>query len=194
MHKKITLIRHAQSAANAGLATSDHATIPLTDLGYLQAANLPNKINIPPDLIIVSPFLRARETAKPLINAFENVPVEELFLIHEMNNLAPQNCENMTGVERKPFVENYWNLCDPNYIDGEGAESFVTFIRRVENFVKILEAKKERNIIIVGHGRFFQAVLFCMTNNNFVASKEMMSNFILYFTENFISNTECIEL
>lgn len=195
MNKKtITLIRHAQSAANAGYATNDHATIPLTDLGYTQAAELPSKLKTSPDLIIVSPFLRAKETAKPLINTFANIPVEELFLIHEMNNLAPHKCENMTPLERKPFIENYWSMCDPYYIDGYGAESFATFIKRVESFIKILETKTENNIIVVGHGRFFQAVLYCISINSFVPTEEMMKNFIPFFNNNFIANTEMIEL
>lgn len=193
-NKTITLIRHGQSAANAGYATSDHATIPLTELGYLQADELPSKIITVPDLIIVSPYLRAKETAKPLIDAFPKAVVEELFLIHEMNNIAPGKCENMTPIERKPFIENYWDMCEPNYIDGIGAESLATFINRVEQFVKILENKTEKNIVVVGHGRFFQAVLYCLSTKNFEPTKEMMGGFITYFNNNFIKNTELIQI
>ena len=193
-NKTITLIRHGQSAANAGQATSDHETIPLTELGYLQAAELPSKIITVPDLIIISPYLRAKETAKPLIKAFPKAIVEELFLIHEMNNIAPGKCENMTPIERKPFIENYWDMCEPNYIDGIGAESLATFINRVEQFVKILENKTEKNIVVVGHGRFFQAVLYCLSTKNFDPTKEMMGGFITYFNNNFIKNTELIQI
>ncbi len=193
-NKTITIIRHGQSAVNADHATSDHATIPLTELGYLQASELPKKIDTVPDLIMVSPFLRAKETAKPLINVFPKAVFEELFLIHEMNNLAPVYCKKMTPIERKPFIESYWNKFDPDYVDGIVAENFITFRKRVESFVKILENKTEKNIIVVGYGRFFQAVLYCISISSFEPTNKMMKNFILFFNTNFIKNTEIIKV
>ncbi|MFN0077542.1 MAG: phosphoglycerate mutase family protein [Prosthecobacter sp.] len=54
------LIRHAQSTGNAGLPSDSPASIPLTDQGHAQAQTLADSIETPPDLIIVSPYLRTR--------------------------------------------------------------------------------------------------------------------------------------
>lgn len=60
----------------------------------------------------------------------------------------------MIGVERYPLVEDYWKRTDPQYVDGPDAESFETFIVRVETFLDDLSQRDEQDIIVVGHGRF----------------------------------------
>ena len=63
--KKIWLIRHGESIANAGEPTQDHAAIPLSEKGLQQAQELALAIPSAPDLIVTSPFLRAQQTAGP---------------------------------------------------------------------------------------------------------------------------------
>ncbi|MGH9597257.1 MAG: phosphoglycerate mutase family protein, partial [Edaphobacter sp.] len=63
---KVILVRHGQSVANAGGRTADHDTNPLTELGRAQARGLVERINCKPTLFVVSPFLRAQQTAEPL--------------------------------------------------------------------------------------------------------------------------------
>lgn len=63
--KRVRLIRHAESAANAGLATTAPDSIPLTQSGHFQAQTSADSIMFAPDLIISSPFERAVATAKP---------------------------------------------------------------------------------------------------------------------------------
>ena len=57
--KRIWLIRHGESIANAGEATQDHRNIPLSELGLKQAQSLALQIPRRPDLIVTSPYLRA---------------------------------------------------------------------------------------------------------------------------------------
>ena len=52
---RILLVRHGESRANAGFATSEPADVPLTDLGHQQALDVADQINETPDLIVVSP-------------------------------------------------------------------------------------------------------------------------------------------
>lgn len=54
--KKIWLIRHGESIANAGEPTQDHAAIPLSEKGLQQAQELALAIPSAPDLIVTSPF------------------------------------------------------------------------------------------------------------------------------------------
>ncbi|SFM19007.1 Histidine phosphatase superfamily (branch 1) [Pelosinus propionicus DSM 13327] len=56
--KKVWLIRHGQSTANAGAATENHITIPLSVDGQEQAKQISLSFQETPILIITSPFLR----------------------------------------------------------------------------------------------------------------------------------------
>jgi len=53
---RVSFIRHAESAANAGVATSDPGTISLTQLGHEQALAVSRYFGTTPDLIVCSPF------------------------------------------------------------------------------------------------------------------------------------------
>ncbi len=76
--RTIEFMRHAESAANASLPTSDPGAIPLTCAGRLAAdAAARDYDGPPPDLIIVSPFRRAQETAAPFRKRFAIAAVEE---------------------------------------------------------------------------------------------------------------------
>jgi len=54
--KEIWLIRHAESIANAGAATSQPSTIPLTDRGTQQAECVAASFTKQPDLVVLSPY------------------------------------------------------------------------------------------------------------------------------------------
>lgn len=61
--KLVGLIRHGKSAANPGVASLDHATIPLTLKGVEQAHLVARSSTSAPALIVASPFSRAQLTA-----------------------------------------------------------------------------------------------------------------------------------
>lgn len=74
--KRVRLIRHGGSVANAGEASTDHATIPLTPRGIKQANLLARSYVHAPDLIIASPFSRAHLTAISTATTFPATPIE----------------------------------------------------------------------------------------------------------------------
>ena len=86
--KLVRLIRHAESAANAGLATTAPDSIPLTEKGQLQARAIADSITSAPDLIISSPFERAIATALPTTERFPHVPFET-WPVEEFTYLSP---------------------------------------------------------------------------------------------------------
>jgi len=63
--KQVRLIRHGQSAANAGQASVDHATIPLTLKGVEQAQSVARSFTHAPDLIVASPFFQSAGNSVP---------------------------------------------------------------------------------------------------------------------------------
>jgi probable phosphoglycerate mutase len=170
----VRLIRHAQTTANAGEVTDNHADIRLTALGEHQAREVMKTIAQAPDLIVVSPFRRTLDTAKPLIEAYPAAPVE-IWPIEEFSYLAPARANRTSWVERKPMVAQYWERADPDYIDGADAESFVHFVGRLRAFHARLW-QQEGRVVVFGHGQFLRAFALGL-REGFSDSREAMLRF-----------------
>lgn len=154
----VYLIRHAESVSNAGERTASHGGAVLSEQGRRQAAELVERINFCPDLIVVSPFIRTRQTAEPLHKKYPNVPVEE-WPVQEFSFLDADRCNNTTQEERRPLVEAYFARNDPDYVDGRDAESFNQLLARVDEMLARLKKRpREQNIVIFSHGNFMRMV------------------------------------
>lgn len=158
--KAIRFIRHAESAANAGLPTTDPGGIALTENGKVAAALAAAEYDGPePDLIVVSPFLRASQTAEPFIARFPRAEVET-WPVQEFTYISPTRCVGTTAEGRRPLVEAYWNTASPTHSDGDGTESFADFTARVQSALEKLCSREEKNILVVCHGIFMSAAAF----------------------------------
>lgn len=162
--KQIYLIRHGESEGNAGLPSENHTKIPLTATGMEQAKMVPDQLPWTPQLIAVSPFLRARQTAQPTIERYPDVPVEVWPEICEFTYLAPDSCRGTTSAERRPRVDAYWALNDPYYCDGEGAESFDVLTSRAKQAVKHIQACPQSRIVIFSHAQFIRILKDVLAN------------------------------
>lgn len=120
--KRVRLIRHGESAANAGQASRDHESIPLTPRGLQQAITVARSFTEAPELIVVSPFARAQSTAQETATVFPTVAFET-WPIQEFTYLEPARCVDTAVAQRREWVETYWMRAAPDYSDGDGAES-----------------------------------------------------------------------
>ena len=159
---KAVFIRHGQSTGNAGVPCDDLASIELTDLGHEQARDIADGWTGVPSLIVTSPYLRTRQTAAPTMARFPDVPVE-VWPIEEFTYLQPSRWNGTLSAERMPHLERYWAVADPDYCDGEGAESFATLLRRAEATLARLVAHAQGPVYVFGHGQFIQAVRSVVT-------------------------------
>jgi len=150
-------IRHGQSASNAGLVTEYPDTIPLTELGHRQAECAAAVFATPPALVLFSAFDRAAQTAAPLCHRFAAVPVA-VWPIQEFTYLAPFRYAGTRREERVPAVVDYWRRLDPDFRDGEGAETFREFWDRVEEFWARSRALRGL-VAVVSHGQFLRGVM-----------------------------------
>jgi len=189
---KTWLVRHGQSTANAGVATADNAEAPLTDLGIAQADAVAARVDRQPDLLIVSPYRRARATAEPIAARWPNAR-REIWPIAELNYLSPERCANTTARSRKPLADDYWRRCDPAYIDGPGAESFAQFMNRVRTFHDRLLELSEGFVVAVGHGQFFRAFLLASAVG-FAITPDAMRRYRAAETANPMANAAIVEL
>ncbi len=155
---RINFFRHGESISNAGAATSDPASIPLTDCGRNQAEQIAQSYEARPTLIVVSSYQRTWQTAAPVIARFPEVPVEE-WPVQEFTYLEPSRCMGTTGAERRAWVEHYWKSCSAEYCDGPGAESFMDLLRRVKETRSRLEGLPTGSqVAVFTHGQLLQAL------------------------------------
>ncbi len=160
----VWLIRHGQSHANAGIATDHPSTIELTDLGREQAAALALQVQSVPDRIVISPFVRTLHTAQPMLEKFkkQGVTVQTVeWPIQEFTYLSPVRCRGTTALDRQSWAKEYWQRADPEWEDGDGAESYSHLMLRVRQFADRL-ASQNGFTVVVGHGMFFKSFLISL--------------------------------
>src|SRR3546814_11024618 len=73
-----------------------------------------------------------------------------------------------------PHLERYWSAADPDYCDGEGAESFATLLRPCEAALARLAAMPAASLVYVfGHGWFSQAARAMLAHAHLDARDKM---------------------
>lgn len=149
-------IRHSESVANAGARTREAPTYPLSEFGFRQAADFAGALSAEPELIVVSPYTRARQTAEPAIRRFHRAAVEE-WPVHEVQYLAPSLCVDTTQDDRHALSLEFWERADPHSV-APGAESFAEFIARAADAIGRLSRRRERRVFVFSHGHFMNAV------------------------------------
>lgn len=177
MTTEVWFIRHGQSEANAGLATHNPNEIALTPTGHEQARRVSAAFERAPDLIVTSKYRRAIETANETVARFPSVPVET-WDMHEFSYLGLLGPTTMQ--DRMPLVRAYWDRFNPNYIDGEGAESFANFIERVKAMQDKVRQMDGKFIAIFGHGFVMKALLWANMIGSFEVTDEYMRRFYAY--------------
>lgn len=185
--KRVRLIRHGESVANAGEASTNHATIPLTPRGNEQANLVARSFAHAPDLIIASPFTRATLTAMTTVAAFPGIPVET-WPIQEFTYLEPARCANTTIEQRRAWVDAYWLRSDPMYVDGSGAESFRDFIHRAQSFLDRLAEHPAQDIAVFSHGQVINAVAWLIERRPQQIDGRAMADWREYEISNHVPN------
>ncbi|MBG0819293.1 histidine phosphatase family protein [Planomonospora sp. ID91781] len=175
--RRVWLVRHGQSESNAGLPTDGPGTAPLTALGREQAARTAEAFTAPPDLVVSSPFARARQTAGATVARFPGVPYEE-WPVEEFTYLGGLHGPQTTKDQRRPFADAYWERADPAYVNGGGGESFRMLITRARAFLDRLADRPEEGLIAVfTHGLFMKAVTWSLFTGTTEPDAEAMRGF-----------------
>jgi 2,3-bisphosphoglycerate-dependent phosphoglycerate mutase len=189
---RILLVRHGQSVANAGGIPPDHITNPLTELGHAQAKAFAEGFSCTPTLFLHSPFLRARQTAEPLLQQFPDVPVEE-WPVHEFTYLEAGRHNGTSEEQQMPHILKYWERQDPAYIDGPGAESFTQFLDRArESIQRFARMAPGGCVVIFTHGFTMQAIRLLLLFPK-ASDADLMRNFRRFHFNHFIENTDSLE-
>ena len=168
------LIRHGESSSNAGHVTTDTHSVSLTQKGLESAAAAARAFPSRPDLVVVSPYIRTRQTAAPFLERFEGVPVEE-WEIQEFTYMDTRRYDGTTGEQRLPFINSYWESADPNFEDGNG-ESFNAFAARCHR--TIARMGQTRGITLAfSHGHMMRGILFALAGHFDRVTPDTMRDF-----------------
>jgi broad specificity phosphatase PhoE len=157
--KTIYFVRHGQSQANAGGVTMEHHAIPLTDIGRRQAQALALMLPQSPAGVWVSPFVRARDTARPYCERLSRQAVV-LDEAREFETIDPALLEGMTGAQRRPIADAYWAESDVSKRMGARAETFLEFAARVARFAAVELPKLPDGAVLFGHGMWMGMLLW----------------------------------
>lgn len=189
----VWMIRHGQSDANAGRASNDPAMIPLSPTGHRQAAKVALALGCAPDLILSSPFLRARQTARTTRDSYPRVGFEE-WPIQEFSYLGHLHGRATTAAQRRPLVDAYWSAADPSHRDDENSESFLDVLARAQRFLVRLSRHEARSVAAFTHGMFMRAVVWVLLTGETTPSTDGMRRFYRFRTTYSIPNCSIIEL
>lgn len=177
--REVWFIRHAESVANAGGRTREAPSYPLSALGFRQAEQLAGSLAAEPDLIVVSPYVRARQTAEFAIRRFPNARTEE-WPVQEVQYLDPALCVDTTQDERSILSDAYWERCDPHFA-APGAESFSGFIARIADSLHRLSLRAECSTFVFCHGRVMDAVAWLSLSPPAIVDADAMRRFFNFF-------------
>jgi probable phosphoglycerate mutase len=172
----VWFVRHGESESNADLRTIHPAESALTPTGQAEAQMLARSFPQKPSLIIVSPYLRARQTAEATRARFPSVPVEE-WPVYEFTYLDPVRYLNTTGSERMPYALAYWQRNDPTYKDGGVGESFVELMDRVDETIRRLRQHSAEFVIVFSHGLFLRALVWSLLTGECEATENAMRRY-----------------
>jgi probable phosphoglycerate mutase len=190
---KVYFVRHAQSSFNALDLLHQYSEGELSEFGIHQAEFVANRFSsIPIDLILSSPFERAKATAT-IIKAVIQKPIKYTKLLAEFR--GPSEIEGLH--KEDPEVKRVMQLmhehrheADWKYSD---EENFVELRGRANKVTKYLEEQRTENILCVTHGLFLRAILAVMMFGADVTLDELLK-FMRFVRVNNTGITVCEQL
>lgn len=161
--KEVWWIRHghrqdAGDALSPGLGLST-----LSEDGWREARLLAAWFSSRPDLIVASPFLRAIQTAAPLMEKYSDVPTET-WPAEELTVLPHARFCQTNFADRAQETTEFWLRDDAEWSAGGGAESFFDFIGRIDRCLEAGRRATAKFIVVFSHGYTIKALLWRLAN------------------------------
>ena len=161
----IYFLRHGETDWNVMGRIQGRTDIQLNDNGVRQAkesSEFLSNLNI--DCIITSPLKRAKDTAE-IVREKLNV---ELIEMEEFIELSFGDAEGMTLVER---LELYPDHIYPNQEEDESIKA-----RFFKGLDTVHQKYNNKNVLIVSHGAFINAILYHYSNGEIGTGKIKLTN------------------
>lgn len=151
--KYIYFIRHAESALNAGGVRQGREG-KLTERGREQAQLLAKRLkDAGVECILTSPYERTMETAAILSSLLE-VPVEASELLVERRNPTEIIGRRKDELEVRRAIDFIDKTIHPDTARYSDEETFAEIKERGQELLRMLAARREKNIMVVSHALF----------------------------------------
>jgi probable phosphoglycerate mutase len=152
----LILVRHGESVGNRDrIFAVNPADLPLTELGYRQAREVAVLIGaqFAPELVVASPFVRARETARVIADSLRS-PLQIEPALYERDVGAFQG-QSYDALARAPGYDGH----SPWKWRPEGGESYEDVRARAAPVLdRLAVTHLERDVVIVSHGGVMQTL------------------------------------
>ncbi len=182
--KRIYFVRHGESTGNVGDFRQGPDT-PLSEEGERQAKIVAQRFkDIEIDKILVSTYLRAKQTAGH-INAVLGKEIEYSDLLVE--RIKPTKVVGTHRDDPEALLidkMNRENFHDPDFKFEDG-ETFAEMKKRASDLIARLKEMPEENILCVSHGIFLRMVLACVILGESLTSHEYWN----FYTNVSLANT-----
>jgi len=161
VEKLVYFIRHGESTQNFGNVFQGPDSV-LTERGKKQAQFVADRTrSLGAEVVLTSPFIRARETAQTIVAA-THLPLVEELLFREFSPPTsligkPRNTEEGRNYIRKLQA----NLTNPEWRYADEENYFDLHTRAITALQHLLE-RPEHKIIVVTHAAFMRALLTAM--------------------------------
>jgi len=175
LEKNIYLVRHGQSEANI-LPVFQTPDSPLNQLGTKQAKLIAERVSkIPFELLLVSPWPRAKDTAKEITTLTGKRPeYSDLFV----ERIKPTDLNGKSHDD--PEADNLWQQWKESlFATGlrvKDGENFDDLMKRADKALSFLKNRPEKTIMVVTHG-FFLRTLIARAVLGKALSPEVYENF-----------------
>lgn len=141
---KFYFLRHGESTANAANRVSN-PSVELTEKGKEQAKTAAKQLkDARVDTILVSPLIRARQTAEIIANELA-IPEENIQTLDILNERALGEYDD----QPRPEDKNHFYTID----EGVGLEKLAELTKRAEKAVaEVAKCTEGHTVLVVGHG------------------------------------------
>ncbi|AMN79742.1 MULTISPECIES: histidine phosphatase family protein [Pseudomonas] len=159
------VVRHGETWANAEHRYLGALDPELTERGREQAASLSKKLPSGIEVLIVSPRVRAQQTAQ-ILNGELNL---ELLTMGEFRERDVGVFEGLTQAEAKAMHPQLWaqNITRQWAVGPTGGESIADVVARVhQGLVELAALYPERVVLLVAHG-FVAKVIRALARGDF---------------------------
>ena len=156
--KIVYFIRHGQSEGNAAPVFQAPES-PLSELGKEQAKRIAKRVKkIDFEVLISSPYPRAKQTAEAITNLTGKVPVfSELFI--ERKKPTSVDGKSYDDVTANNTFNSWKKSLENPGMRVEDGENFEEITHRADQALDFLVSRPEKTLLVVTHGYFLKTVI-----------------------------------
>lgn len=158
IQKIVYFVRHGQSVDNV-TPVFQSPDSPLNEKGKKQAESIAQRVSkLSFDVLIASPFERAKQTAEAIAKATGKQPeYSELFV----DRVKPAYINGKPYTDEK--ANTFWrewekSLYTPS-MRAEDGENFDDLVARADKALAFLQSRMEQSLVVVTHGYFLRTIV-----------------------------------